>query len=116
MRSAYRPYTACLLRLLSVRPRGRVRPPACVGVRVCVRPRACAAVLLVVRAAARSRVCAWACVCAALASVVRVILFAYMVASPAVLPRAELAANFFEIVFGQLISVQLSSAGMGDAS
>ena len=90
----------------------RVRGRAC----VCVRPRACAAVLLVVRAAARSRVCAWACVCAALASVGCVILFAYMVASPAVLPRAGLAVNFFEIVCGLSISVQLSSAGMGDAS
>ena len=64
------------------------------------------------RARVCGRVCAWACVCAALASVVR----AYIVASPAVLPRAGLAANFFEIVFGQSISVQLSSAGMGDAS
>ena len=64
---------------------------------------------------ARPRVCVWPRVCvgarvAALASVVRVILFAYMVASPAVLPRAGLAVNFFEIVFKPLISVQLSSA------
>ena len=43
-------------------------------------------VLLVVRAAARSRVCASACVCAALASVVRVILFAYNVHSPPLCP------------------------------
>ena len=73
-------------------------------------------------APARARVCVCACVrarvcvCAALASVVRVILFAYMVASPAMLPRAGLAANFFEIVFGQLISVQLSSAEVGGAA
>ena len=49
---------------------------------------------------------------AALASVVRVILFAYMVDSPAALPRAGLAANFFEIVFGLSISVQLSLTGI----
>ena len=65
---------------------------------------------------ARARVCAGACVCAALASVVRVISFAYIVDSPAVLPRAGLAANFFEIVFKPSISVQLSSAGMGGTS
>lgn len=51
-----------------------------------------------------------------LAPVVR----AYIVASPAVLLLAVLlsppAANFFEIVFKPSISVQLSSAGMGDAS
>ena len=51
-----------------------------------------------------------------LAPVVR----AYIVASPAVLLLAVLlsppAANFFEIVFKLSISVQLSSAGMGDAS
>ena len=45
---------------------------------------------------------------------------AYIVASPAVLLLAVLlsppAANFFEIVFKLSISVQLSSAGMGDAS
>lgn len=75
----------CLLRLLSVRPRGRVRPPARVRVRACV----CVGVRV-----------------AALAPVVR----AYMVDSPAVLPRAGLAVNFFEIVFKPLISVQLSSA------
>lgn len=94
----------------ATRPRGRARAPACVCVRVCAWACVCAAVLLVVRATVRSRVCAWACVCAALASVVRVILFAYMVDSPAVLPRAGLAVNFFEIVFKPLISVQLSSA------
>ena len=58
------------------------------------------------------RVCAWACVCAALASVVR----AYIVASPAVLPRAGLAVNFFEIVFKPSISVRLSSAGVVDTT
>lgn len=73
-------------------PCGCVRPPA----RVC--PRVCAS--------ARVR----AGVCAALASVVRVISFAYIVDSPAVLPRAGLAANFFEIVFGQSISIPPSSA------
>lgn len=61
------------------------------------------------RAPASARVCAWACVCAALASVGCVISFAYIVDSPAVLPRARLAVNFFEIVFGLSISVQLSS-------
>ena len=88
------------------------RPPA--YLRPCVRPcpcaparaRAPACVCACVRARVRARACVRACACAALASVVR----AYIVASPAVLPRAELAANFFEIVFGQLISVQLSSA------
>ena len=89
MRSAYLPYIVCLP-ALAVRAAAWLCAPA--------RARVC------------GRVCAWACVCAALASVGCVILFAYMVASPAVLPRAELAANFFEIVFGQLISVQLSSA------
>lgn len=58
------------------------------------------------------RVCACVCARGLLASVVR----AYIVDSPAVLPRAGLAVNFFEIVFGQSISVRLSSAGMGDAS
>lgn len=75
-------------------PRGRVRPPARVYGRARVWP----------------RVCVGACVCAALASVVRVISFAYIVDSPAVLPRAGLAANFFEIVFGQSISIPSSSA------
>lgn len=80
-------------------------------VRVCTRVGVCA----------RARVCVRPCVCvgarvAALASVVRAILFAYMVDSPAVLPRAGLSANFFEIVFGLSISVQLSSAGMGGAA
>ena len=74
--------------------RARVRPPA----RVCGRARVW------------PRVCVGACVCAALASVVRVISFAYIVDSPAVLPRAGLAANFFEIVFGQSISIPSSSA------
>ena len=88
-------------------------PPALapLRVRVCTRVGVCA----------RARVCVRPCVCvgarvAALASVVRAILFAYMVDSPAVLPRAGLAANFFEIVFGLSISVQLSSAGMGGAA
>ena len=48
------------------------------------------------------------------------ILFAYNVHSPplcqACPPRFRPAANFFEIVFKLSISVQLSSAGMGDAS
>lgn len=77
------------------------------------RPRPCAP--------ARARVCAAVCMCvgarvAALASVVRAISFAYIVASPAVLPRAGLAVNFFEIVFKPSISVQLSSAGVGDTT
>lgn len=79
--------------------------------RVAAWARVCAAVLLVVRAAVRGRVCV--CVGArvgALASVGCVILFAYMVDSPAALPRAGLAANFFEIVFKPSISVQPSSA------
>ena len=53
---------------------------------------------------------------AALASVVRVILFAYNVHSPplcpACPPRFRPAANFFEIVFGLSISVQLSLTGI----
>lgn len=86
--------------------------PACsrASARVAVRPparslpadrRTCSSA----RARVWPRVCVGARV-AALASVVR----AYIVASPAVLPRAGLAANFFEIVFKPSISVQLSFA------
>ena len=116
----------------------RARPRACVRVRVCGRVcapadawstvdffvrRPCVACL-----ACPLSVCVWARVLAVLACsracllpclsapVVR----AYIVASPAVLLLAVLlsppAANFFEIVFKPSISVQLSSAGMGDAS
>ena len=76
--------------------------PAPVPAPVRARPRACV----------RARVCVGARV-AALAPVGCVILFAYMVDSPAVLPRAGLAANFFEIVFKPSIFAQPSSAGMG---
>ena len=86
--------------LAAVRGRARVRPPAAVP--ACVRVPACVC----------ARVCGRVCARGLLASVVR----AYIVDSPAVLPRAGLAVNFFEIVFGQSISVRLSSAGMGDAS
>ena len=69
---------------------------------------------------AYSRACSHACLrtCARarmrglLAPVVR----AYIVASPAVLPRAGLAVNFFEIVFKPSISIPPSSAGVGDTS
>lgn len=96
----------------SARARVAVRPPArslpadrrtCSSARARVWPRVCVW--------PRGRACVWPRVCvgarvAALASVVR----AYIVASPAVLPRAGLAANFFEIVFKPSISVQLSFA------
>ena len=99
------------------------RPCLPAYLRPCVRPGPCARLLMPgqrwtflsaapVRPALLARVCARCarplCV-AALASVVRVILFAYMVASPAVLPRAGLAANFFEIVFKPSISIPPSS-------
>ena len=89
-------------------------PPA-LAVRAATWPCAPARARVCVCACVRARVCVGARV-GALASVGCVILFAYMVDSPAVLPRAGLAANFFEIVFKPSISIPPSSAGMGGTS
>ena len=92
---------------------GRVTVPA----PVCARPRAC------VGARACGRVCAWARawprllpLFASFYSPIMYILRRYARPARRVVRSAHSAANFFEIVFGQSISVQLSSAGMGDAS
>ena len=84
----------------------RWRSPACVRVGLLAPlaySRACSHAYL--------RTCARARMRGLLAPVVR----AYIVASPAVLPRAGLAVNFFEIVFKPSISVQLSLTGIRGA-
>ena len=101
---------ACSLCLLSVRPRGRVavcaRPRACV--RVCVCAGACVRAGMCVRG--RARVPRLLPLFASFHSPIMYILRRYARLARRVVRSAHSAANFFEIVFKPLISVQLSSA------
>ena len=98
----------CSLRSLSRARCARARPRAlpCPCARACVRVRACAWALSAYLPVA----------CRAFYSPIMYILRRYARPARRVVRSAHSAANFFEIVFKLSISVQLSSAGMGDAS